>query len=85
MSASAVLRPMRRCAHTGLTIPECSCPRCHAEQLRRYAPALSQLTPQPPAGLLGGGPLLTIEDYANRHGISPQLIHRRAQREEISF
>jgi len=32
--------PTRRCPHTGLTIPECSCPRCLEEQLRRFQPAL---------------------------------------------
>lgn len=29
-----------RCEKTGLSIPECSCPRCHQAQLRRFAPDL---------------------------------------------
>jgi acetyltransferase-like isoleucine patch superfamily enzyme len=29
--------PTTVCSHTGLTIPECHCPRCHAALLARYA------------------------------------------------
>jgi hypothetical protein len=28
--------PAARCARTGLWIPECSCPRCIEDQLRRH-------------------------------------------------
>ena len=38
----------RRCIHTGVTLPECSCLSCNREKLRRYAPAL--------AATAGGGP-----------------------------
>ena len=30
----------RRCIHTGLTLPECSCLSCNREKVRRYAPDL---------------------------------------------
>jgi hypothetical protein len=30
----------RRCIHTGVTLPECSCLSCNREKLRRYAPQL---------------------------------------------
>jgi len=42
MSAAPVLGAMteRRCAHTGLSIPECCCRHCCEAQLRRYAPWL---------------------------------------------
>jgi hypothetical protein len=29
------------CAHTRLTVPECSCPACGLAQLRRHAPTLA--------------------------------------------
>ena len=29
----------RRCRHTGVTFPECSCLHCNRGKLRRYAPA----------------------------------------------
>ena len=31
----------RRCIHTGVILPECSCLSCNREKLRRYAPALA--------------------------------------------
>ena len=30
----------RRCMHTGVSLPECSCLSCNREKLRRYAPWL---------------------------------------------
>jgi hypothetical protein len=30
----------RRCIHTGVRLPECSCLSCNREKVRRYAPAL---------------------------------------------
>jgi hypothetical protein len=33
--------PETRCLHTGLGVPECSCPNCVEDQLRRYRPDLS--------------------------------------------
>jgi hypothetical protein len=30
----------RRCIHTGVTLPECSCLSCNREKVRRHAPAL---------------------------------------------
>ena len=30
----------RRCIHTGVTLPECSCLSCNREKVRRYAPEL---------------------------------------------
>ena len=30
----------RRCIHTGVTLPECSCLSCNREKVRRYAPDL---------------------------------------------
>jgi hypothetical protein len=29
-----------KCAETGLTVPECSCPRCLEAMLREFRPAL---------------------------------------------
>jgi hypothetical protein len=40
----------RRCIHTGVTLPECSCLSCNREKVRRYAPELiagRQETPSP--------------------------------------
>jgi hypothetical protein len=31
---------VRRCMHTGVTLPECSCLSCNREKVRRYAPDL---------------------------------------------
>jgi hypothetical protein len=31
---------MTSCPQTGLTVPECSCPRCLEEQLRQFQPTL---------------------------------------------
>ena len=30
----------RRCIHTGITLPECSCLSCNREKVRCYAPEL---------------------------------------------
>ena len=30
----------RRCIHTGLSLPECSCLSCNREKVRRFAPHL---------------------------------------------
>lgn len=50
MSAAPVLGTMakRRCAHTGLSIPECCCRHCCEAQLRRYAPWLLRSPPVAP-------------------------------------
>ena len=34
------LMSARRCIHTGVSLPECSCLSCNREKLRRYAPRL---------------------------------------------
>ena len=36
----ADLMSARRCIHTGVTLPECSCLSCNREKVRRYAPEL---------------------------------------------
>jgi hypothetical protein len=33
------------CPQTGVTVPECSCPRCLHEQLRRFQPELLEADP----------------------------------------
>jgi hypothetical protein len=33
------------CPQTGVTVPECSCPRCLQEQLRRFQPELLEADP----------------------------------------
>jgi hypothetical protein len=33
------------CRHTGLSRPECSCPECLTEQIRRFRPGLIQADP----------------------------------------
>jgi hypothetical protein len=36
---------MSICRRTGLTRPECSCPDCLTEQIRRFRPALVEADP----------------------------------------
>jgi hypothetical protein len=36
----------RRCIHTGVTLPECSCLSCNREKVRRYAPELIAGSPR---------------------------------------
>jgi hypothetical protein len=33
------------CPQTGVTVPECSCPRCLQDQLRRFQPDLLEADP----------------------------------------
>jgi hypothetical protein len=73
MSASTVSASMalRLCPQTGVTIPECSCRRCCRALVRRYAPALLDRKSAGLARRHAAQPLLTLEQYAKRHGISP--------------
>jgi len=48
-SVPAAIPAVAVCAATGVTIPECSCPRCIAEQIRLFSPAALR----PPEGGLG--------------------------------
>jgi hypothetical protein len=34
-----------RCPYTGLSQPECSCPRCLTDQIRRFQPDLLEADP----------------------------------------
>jgi hypothetical protein len=82
MTAEPVLptmNPGTTRAHTGLSIPECSCPACHLEQLRRHAPALLRGC-QPTLDL--AAPIVPLEVYARAHGKTvAELRHNVSQRE----
>jgi hypothetical protein len=80
MSAAPVLGQMterRQCEHTGLSIPECCCPRCCDALLRRYAPELLR-PPQRSAALW------LSSDFAAQRGITAVQLHEQASGREVT-
>jgi hypothetical protein len=75
--------PSRQCAHTGLSIPECSCRACHYEQLRRYAPRLLKASRRPVVDLQA--PIIPLKRYARARGVSVAQLKREAQRREVQL
>lgn len=86
MSGGFVLAGMKAaepCPITGLAIPECCCRRCCERLLRRYEPALPDPTPDDLARRLAREPILTLEEYAKRHRISPDTARKQAREREV--
>jgi hypothetical protein len=78
----SAMRAANHCSRTGVSIPECSCRECCRSLLAIYAPALLDLGPLeqpcaiPPA-------IETVEQHAERRGISVAHLHRRAAQLEV--
>lgn len=86
MSADAVLPAMtlpRRCSHTGLSIPECSCHECTRALLSRYAPALLDQGPLDLSCCVRIPVVCTVERYAEIHGISVAELKCRSSQLEV--
>ena len=83
MSVEPVLPTMNRgatCPHTGLSIPECSCRVCHLEQLRRHGPQL--LDGRSPLLDLQA-PIIRLDRYAGRAGLSVRQLRREAGQRKV--
>lgn len=84
-SSVSISMSLRHCPQSGVTIPECSCRRCCRALVRRYAPVPPEPTPEQLARRLSSQPLLTLDEYAKRHGISPDTVRKQAKEREVQI
>jgi hypothetical protein len=68
------------CPHTGISKPECSCPVCHIELMRRFAPKNVSLG-KPRVDL--GAPLIPLERYAAQRGMAVDEVKREAAERRV--
>ena len=82
-SSVSISMTLRHCPQTGVTIPECSCRRCCRALVRRYASAPAEPSAEQLVGRLAAQPILTLEQYARLHGISPAAVREQAAEREV--